>query len=191
MRKSVSGASSRASIGGSNRAGSFLERAHQTRANRLASGSSTTAPTRGQERLTQLSKFRSVGQAAKSAAHQGVVERPMDKQLSGILDRRRAELLRGGTSVARLGQENVTASVDAATPATSVADLNAEVLTEEQRAILPEEAVAEAIQDVNSKEEATTKGTSVNRLQTPKTVMGLKDPFHKPTRTNDASDMEI
>src|SRR3989344_6632234 len=131
--------------GGSNRAANFLEQAHQARANRLASGSTKATPSRGQERLVQFSKYRSVGQAAKSAAHQGVVARPMDKNLSDILERRRAEVQGGGTSVARL-QRQGTADVGSTVADTSgttstVADSGA--LTEEQKALLPEEMIKE------------------------------------------------
>ena len=138
----------------------------------------------------QFSKYRSVGQAAKSAAHQGVVARPMDKNLSDILERRRAEVLGGGTSVARLGQQDAVAA-DAASAVTNSAATDTSALTEEQKALLPEAMITEIINEVNSEQEATQTGTSVTRLQNAKTAMGLKDPFHKPARPSGAADMEI
>lgn len=61
---------------------------------------------------------------AKSAAHQGVVARPMDKNLSKILDQRRAQAAGPASSVARLGKEGESAS--------NVAELGKEQLTKAQ-----------------------------------------------------------
>ena len=141
----------------------------------------------------QFSKYRSVGQAAKSAAHEGVVARPMDKNLSDILERRRAEVQGGGTSVARLQRQGAAdaGSTAADTSGTTATVADSGALTEEQKALLPEEMITEVINEVNSEQEAMQTGTSVTRLQNAKTAMGLKDPFHKPARPSGAADMEI
>jgi hypothetical protein len=61
---------------------------------------------RGEARIAKIQGERLASKTvARSAAHQGVVARPMDKQLSDILDRKRAEVRQQGTSAARLGQE--------------------------------------------------------------------------------------
>lgn len=56
---------------------------------------------RAQERLAKIQSLRTTD-AAKSAAHEGVVARPMDKQISKILQMKRDQLKQRGTSVHRI-----------------------------------------------------------------------------------------
>jgi hypothetical protein len=65
-----------------------------------------TKPTTRVEKL-MLQRQRVLGNkaTAKSAAHEGVVERPMDKNLSKLLEIRRAQKIGRGTSVVRLNEK--------------------------------------------------------------------------------------
>jgi hypothetical protein len=59
-------------------------------------------PTHVEKRIKQRELLRSSGNTAKSAAHEGVTERPMDKGLSKMLEIARAQRFGRGTSVSRL-----------------------------------------------------------------------------------------
>jgi len=61
---------------------------------------------RGDERLAKLrTSIREKKIAATSAAHTGVVARPMDQNLSKMLEQRRAQFQESGTSIARIGKK--------------------------------------------------------------------------------------
>lgn len=112
---------------------------------------------RGAQRLQRIQQERLASKAvAKSAAHAGVVARPMDRQLSQILDRKRAQVRAGGTSVKRLGQATEEAPVGEVTT-TALA-------TDEERA---------ALLEANSEKSATQRATSAARLRTAEGEMGL------------------
>lgn len=110
---------------------------------------------RGEQRIQNVQNARLAGKAvAKSAAHAGVVARPMDKNLSQILARKRAQVLKGGTSAARLGEEPSGTEKDAVDPT---------------EGFIEREALVEA----NSEKTATQRATSVGRLKTAEGEMGL------------------
>lgn len=84
-------------------------------------GKPDVTPNRAEVRMAKLRDSMQAGKStAKSAAHAGVVARPMDKNLSKILENRRTEMRGPSSSVARLGKE------DAANPqgSSSVGRLN-------------------------------------------------------------------
>ena len=111
---------------------------------------------RGEQRLQKIQQARlATKTVAKSVAHKGVVARPMDKNLSQILDRKRAEVQKGGTSAARLGQQQPEES--------------------EAEWVNPESGAAEreAMADANSEKTGTQRATSVGRLQTAEGTAGL------------------
>lgn len=99
---------------------------------RLKSKLQTDKPTAPSRLDTLHQELHALQDTAKSAAHAGVVERPMnqqvvsrptERQLSAIPDKRRDDILGPGTSVARLGQVEAT---DMSTRGTSVARLGIE-----------------------------------------------------------------
>ncbi len=101
---------------------------------RLKSRLQTDTPTPPSRLEALHQELRASQDTAKSAAHVGVVERPMnqqvvtrptDQQLSAIPEKRRDEILGPGTSVARLGQVEAN---DMSTRGTSVARLGTENL---------------------------------------------------------------
>lgn len=57
---------------------------------------------RAENRMTKIAALRSIKDVAKSAAHEGVVVRPMDKQISKILQMKRAQAKQHGSSVYRI-----------------------------------------------------------------------------------------
>lgn len=67
-----------------------------------SSSASDRGMQRAQERLSKIAQLRTSKSAAKSAAHEGVVERPMDTQISKILQMKRDQLKQRGSSVYRL-----------------------------------------------------------------------------------------
>jgi hypothetical protein len=151
------------------RASSFLDKMHQKRANKIASGHADAALTKGQERRMELARFRGAGVAAKSTAHQGVVARPMDQNLSKILQRAREDLRTRGTSVARVKRheqfedEEEEGAVD-----------------KEPELVRPEDVSARTLRAANASQDLTEKGTSIGRMRTAKKEMGLKNPIVKP-----------
>jgi hypothetical protein len=96
----------------------------------------------------------------------------MDQQLSDILDKKRAAMLGGGTSVARLGRE-VTGTPDADAMTTD-RENDVEISGDEEQDadLLPEQ---QAMKSANSRTARATRGASVARLATPKTQLGLQD----------------
>lgn len=123
----------------------------------------------GEERTMRLAKFRTPKPVGNSAPHQGVVARPMDQQLSDILDKKRAQVLGRGTSVARLGREAAAeTNAGAVSP-----DAEATLDDEEEGSDLPPEQAA--MVSANSRTARATRGVSVARLATPKVQMGLQD----------------
>lgn len=83
---------------------SATERAASIRSQRRAAAAAGDGPTtKADERRLKLARFRNPNQSvAKSAAHEGVVARPMDRQLSHSLETRRMEAKDRGTSVGRM-----------------------------------------------------------------------------------------
>lgn len=74
-------------------------------------GKPDVTPNRAEVRMAKLRDSMQAGKStAKSAAHAGVVARPMDKNLSKILENRRAEMQSSASSVARLGKEDAGSS---------------------------------------------------------------------------------
>ncbi len=138
-------------------------------------GTSGTAPkkpeqTRADRAKARVESLRQKAPVAKSAAHIGVQARPMDAQLSKILDRKRADVRAGGTSAARLGQRPE------------------EPLNVEKEDPITESDIARAaLVEANSDEEKQKRATSASRLKTPTTELGLKEP----TRAQEPRDMEI
>jgi len=113
---------------------------------------------RGEARIAKIQQQRLASKTvAKSAAHVGVVARPMDKNLSKILDMKRAAMRAGGTSVKRLG-ERPTEEV------TMGATVSPESGSEER----------EALMEANSEKTAMQRATSAARLRTAEGEMGLK-----------------
>jgi hypothetical protein len=173
-------ANSRVPMTGEERAASFLAHARQARSNKLAGGS-TDATTKGQERRLKLMQFRDVAPVAKSVAHQGVVERPMDEGLSKILERKRAELKERGTSVARVNRhEALEAQADALSP-----DTSEESSVWERESPRPEDRVLDELQAANASSEG---GTSVAKFKSAKKEMKLQNTLRRPPSLGD---MEI
>ena len=137
-----------------------------------AGGAASQKPTqtRAEKARTRVDSLRTKAPVAKSVAHQGVQARPMDAQLSRILDQKRASMQAGGTSAARLGQRPEE-------------PLN----VEEEPPITEGDMARTAMTEANSKEEKATRATSASRLKTPATELGLKTPPKVP----EPGDMEI
>jgi len=111
---------------------------------------------RGEQRLQKIQQARlATKTVAKSAAHVGVVARPMDKNISKILDMKRAQLRRGGTSAARLGEGPAASEMDIVNPAEGTAE-------------------RDALMEANSEQTAAQRATSAARLRTAEGEMGLK-----------------
>lgn len=112
---------------------------------------------RGEQRLQNIQQQRLARKTvAKSAAHQGVMARPMDQSLSKILEKKRAAVRAGGTSVKRLGDRAEEAPVG---------EVATSALAAEER---------EALLEANSEKTATQRATSAARLRTAEGEMGLK-----------------
>ncbi|OGL73164.1 hypothetical protein A3E39_01505 [Candidatus Uhrbacteria bacterium RIFCSPHIGHO2_12_FULL_60_25] len=78
---------------------------------------------RVQDRLAKIAQLRSQKPAAKSAAHEGVVERPMDKQISKILQMKREQSRQSGTSVYRIRENEDLKSSSVARTQSPINDL--------------------------------------------------------------------
>lgn len=128
-------------------------------------------PSKAEKRLARVASMRNKAPAAKSAAHEGVKARPMDAQLSRILDQKRAAMRAGGTSAARLGQRSVEPEPEAA----------------EDVPVAEGDAERQAMKAANSEEEKAKRATSASRLKTPTAELGLKPPPHRA----EPPDMEI
>lgn len=130
----------------------------------------------------ELARFRNVANVAKSVAHEGVVERPMDQNLSKILENKRAELKGRGTSVSRLNRHTETEA--------AVGGLEEEDVPEKERELVRPEDIAErTLHEANTREERLVKGTSVGKFKSAKKEMGLRGPFV--AKPPDLGDMEI
>jgi hypothetical protein len=90
---------------------------------------------RASERMMKRAEVISKKPAAKSAAHEGVVARPMNANLSKILDMKRAQMLGRGTSVQRL-QRNAAAEDEEALKKGKEASLNEGDLVSENEKLL-------------------------------------------------------
>lgn len=113
---------------------------------------------RGQARVAKIQQDRLASKmVAKSAAHVGVVARPMDKNLSKILDRKRAQVRAGGTSVKRLGESGQEEAMEVVDPTEGLLE-------------------RDALVDANSEKTGTQRATSVGRLRTAEGAMGLQKP---------------
>lgn len=179
MRK----ANSRVVMTGEERAAAFLAHARQARSNKITTGSAE-ASSKGQERRLKLMQFRNIAPVAKSVAHKGVVERPMDQGLSKMLDERRAEMKGRGTSVARVNKhEALEAQADTLSP-----DTTEESSVKERESPRPEDRVLDELQDANSSQETEQGGTSIGRFRSAKKEMKLKEAIRKPPSLGD---MEI
>lgn len=144
------------------RASDFLDKMHQRRANKLASGRVDTV-SKGQQRRAEMTQFRNTGTAAKSMAHQGAVIRPMDQNLSKILQNRREELKSRGTSVARIRRHE------------QFEETEEEGLEKKPELVRPEDITEQALQEANSLQGSTEQGTGVGHLRTAKKEMKLTD----------------
>ncbi len=177
-------ANSRVPMTGEERAAAFLAHARQARSNKIVGGSADTA-SKGQERRFKLMQFRNVAPVAKSVAHRGVVERPMDQGLSKMLDERRAEMKGRGTSVARVNRYGeLEAQADAASP-----DTAGETSMNDWESPHPEDRVLDELQEANSSQETEQGGTSIGRMRSAKKEMRLKDAISR--KPPSLGDMEI
>jgi len=93
-------------IGGTGRLGSISAKPGLTGTSKLPGKTDAPSLSKGDKRMAAIKEsMQATKSTATSAAHQGVVARPMDKNLSKMLEQRRAQMQSRGTSVARLGKE--------------------------------------------------------------------------------------
>lgn len=150
----------------------------------------TDAPvSRADKRMAAIkASMQAAKTTAKSAAHTGVVARPMDKNLSKMLEQRRAQMKESGTSVARLGKEvepRQQGSSNAHRPGEETNDKNASSVARLDDAAHGSTSAAR-LNEANSSEGLATRGTSAARLGKGKDNPSYlppppQKPFTKPT----------
>jgi len=153
---------------------SIGEKPGMPRSTRPPSSASNSPVVKADQRLTKIREsMHSAKTAATSAAHAGVVARPMEKNISKMLDQRRAQVQGRGTSVARLGTDAMT---NATGPINSP---SADTMT-----TAPNPSIGIGRFNGSSASDSATRGASIARLGKPNEMPSYFPPPPLPSSPN-------